>query len=545
MKRWSIILIVVLGVLVGLFLGIRFFDQPEERDEFQVRIDGELIEEAKTLLHNGELYLLDSQVRAIPGLISFQEEESLHIFSSDRLTMLTLTGDLVFVNGKLDEEGAGFRANEDFYLSANIVQNALGIPIHWSAAKSGASLQSGSISYSEYHVNKTVRLREKPSILASAVDILTPMSRVFTYEERLIDQDDWIFVVTASGREGYLQKQQITFHEVIQPTPKANKEFSEPILLAWDYFNENTALTYKLEPAIGLNILSPTWFSLQKEEGNFQILDMGNETYRQWAEQQGYAIWALFKNDFNPDWTKEMLRDPIQRQSVEDEIIRLAQSYKLEGINLDFENIYEEDRDYLSQFVRELFIKTREADLFLSMDVTRPGGSPNWSLCYDRKELANALDYIFLMAYDEYYHGGGESGPVASMQWTEESIQMTLEEVPAEQLVLGIPLYVRRWQEPLSGTGKARAKALTLNGVQNIINERDLTPVWDPGARQFKVSYEDEDSRYQIWLEDDLSMYQRIQLIHQYQLAGFGAWRKGFETDSTWNNLFGFLSVGK
>ncbi len=545
MKRWSIILIVVAIVLSGLLLGIRYFDQPEETEEFQLRIDGELIRGAKTILHNGELYLLESQVRSIPGLISFEEGESLHIFSADRLTMLTLTGDEVFVNGKLDEQEAGFRTSDKLYLSAKIVQNALGTPINWSTVKLGATLQSGSVSYSEYHVNKTVRLRSEPSFLASAVDILTPMSRVFVYEERLQDKEDWIFVITASGREGYLQKEQVSFHEDISPTQKANKEFSEPILLAWDYFNENTALTYKLEPAIGLNVLSPTWFSLQKEEGNFTILDMGNETYREWAKQQGYAIWALFKNAFDPDWTKEMLRDPVQRQAVEEEIVRLAKAYRLEGINLDFENIYEEDRDYLSQFVRELFIKTREADLFLSMDVTRPGGSPNWSLCYDRKELANALDYIFLMAYDEYYHGGGESGPVASLQWTEESIQMTLEEVPAEQLVLGIPLYVRRWQEPLTGTGKARAKALTLNGVQNIIDERDLTPVWDPGARQFKVSYEDENGYYQIWLEDALSMYQRVQLIHKYQLAGFGAWRKGFETDTTWNTLYGFLSMGK
>ncbi len=545
MKRWSIIIIVVAIVLSGLLFGIRYFDQPEEIEEFQLRIDGELIPDAETILQSGELYVSQSQIRSIPGLVSFQEGEGVHIFSVDRQTMLTIESDQVLINREPYGQNAGFLSNGEFYLSAKIVQDALGTPINWSAVKLGATLQSGSVSYAEYHVNGTLRLRTAPSSLASVVDILTPMSRVFVYERTLLDKEDWIFVVTASGREGYLQKKQVSLYENIDPIQRANKEFYEPILLAWDYFSENTALTYKLEPGIGLNVLSPTWFSLQKKEGNFSILDMGNETYRKWAAQQGYAIWGLFKNAFDPDWTKEMLRNPKQRLAVEEEIIRLAKAYRLEGINLDFENIYEEDRDYLSQFVRELFIMTREADLFLSMDVTRPGGSPNWSLCYDRRELANALDYIFLMAYDEYYAGGGESGPVASLPWTEESIQMMLEEVPAEQLVLGIPLYVRRWQEPLTGTGKARSKALTLNGVQSIIDERELTPVWDPGARQFKVSYEDEDGTYQIWLEDALSMYQRVQLIHEYQLAGFGAWRKGFETDSTWNNLYGFLSMGK
>lgn len=545
MKRWSIILIVVAIVLSGLLLGIRYFDQPEEMEKFQLRIDGTLIPDAETILQDGELYLSQSQIRSIPGLVSFQEGESMHVFSADRQTMLTIEPDQVWINREPYEQNDGFLSNGEFYLSATTVQEALGTPIHWSAVKSGAALQSGSVPYAEYHVNGTVRLRSEPSSFASAVDQLTPMSRVFAYEESHLDKADWILVVTASGREGYLKKEQVNLYENVDPIQRANKEFSEPILLAWDYFNENTALTYKLEPAIGLNVLSPTWFSLQKEDGNFTILDMGNEAYREWAEQQGYAVWGLFKNAFNPDWTKEMLRDPKQRLAVEQEIIRLAKAYRLEGINLDFENIYEEDREYLSQFVRELFIATRDADLFLSMDVTRPGGSPNWSLCYDRKELANALDYMILMAYDEYYHNGGVSGPVASLPWTEESIQMTLEEVPAQQLVLGIPLYVRRWKESLDGSGKATAKALTLNGMESVIEEMELTPVWDAAARQFKVSYETEDGYYQIWLEDEVSMYQRIQLIHEYQLAGFGAWRKGFETDSTWNTLYGFLSMGK
>lgn len=545
MKRWSIIIIVVAIVLSGLLLGIRYFDQPEEMEKFQLRVDGELIADGKTILQNGDLYFAQSQIQAIPGLVHFQEDEAVHIFSVDRQTMLTIDSNLVLSNRDAQIQDAGFWSNGEFYLSAQAVQDTLGTPIHWSAVKLGATVQSGSVPYTEYHITSTVRLRMEPSVLASAVDILPPMSRVFSYEEMSLDRGNWVFVVTESGREGYIQKEKMDVKDRVEPVQMAKKEFPEPILLAWDYFSENTALTYKLEPAIGLNVLSPTWFSLQKEDGNFTILNMANMTYREWAEEQGYAIWGLFKNAFDPDWTKEMLRDPIQRLAVEEEIIRLAKAYRLEGINLDFENVYEEDRDYLSQFVRELFIKTREADLFLSMDMTRPGGSPNWSLCYDRKELANALDYIFLMAYDEYYAGGGESGPVASLPWTEESIQMTLEEVPAEQLVLGIPLYVRRWQEALDGTGRARSKALTLNGAQNIIDERNLIPVWDPGARQFKVTYQDEEGTYQIWLEDDVSMYQRIQLIHKYQLAGFGAWRKGFETDTTWNTLYGFLSMGK
>lgn len=544
MKKWIGIILLIVFIGAAIILGIRYFDQPEDLNEFQLRVDGEKVAGPETLVHEGELYLSVNEIKAISGVTFFQEKDRFHLFSADRLNQITVIGESMQWNRKGIEGVSPYWTNGTLYMPLGFLQESLGLVASWNLKNQGAAIQSRQYPYQEYTVKSTVRLREKPSNFASAMELLAPMSRVFSFESAQGDQTEWMFVTTGSGRVGYVRREQLDWHADAEIVTHQPKRFDEPILLAWDYFNENTALTYKLEPAVGLNILSPTWFSLENTGDGLRILDMANPTYQEWASQQGYEVWGLFKNAFNPDWTKTLVRDPDARFAIQREMIRLANQYGLEGINLDFENVYEEDRDFLSQFVREFYILTREADLYLSMDVTRPGGSSNWSLCYDRQELVKSLDYMILMAYDEYYANGGVSGPVASLPWTEESVLLMLEEVPAEQLVLGIPLYARRWQEPLDGKGNARSKALTLNGVQSVIEEKELVPVWDAKAKQFKVSYEEDGSRFQIWLEDEVSMFQRIALIHQYQLAGFAAWRKGFERDTTWHILYGFLSSG-
>ena len=543
MKRWIGFILLLVLVAAALFSGIRYFDQPEDLDDFQLRLDGVLVDSPEVFVKDTDLYLSIDLIREIPGITFFEEEDRVHLFSASRLNQLTIRGEEMTLNHQRVEGLAPYWSNETLYLPVGSLQDELDLAIDWNYRNAGAAIQSLQQPYQEYWVKSTTRLREKPSVFSDALEMLSPMSRVFVFEVPL-EEGNWLYVTTASGRAGYVKREQLDWQTDVEVVNRQPKRFGEPILLAWDYFNENTALTYKLKPAVGLNILSPTWFSLEKEGNALRILDMANPAYREWAGQQGYEVWGLFKNAFNPDWTKELVRNPDARYAIQREMIQLAQTYGLGGINLDFENIYEEDRDYLSQFVREFYVLTREADLYLSMDVTRPGGSANWSLCYDRGELIQSLDYMMLMAYDEYYANGGVSGPVASMPWTEESVLMMLEEVPADQLVLGIPLYSRRWQEPLNGSGSVRSKALTLNGVETVIEERGLVPVWDPNAKQFKVSYEEDDSLFQIWLEDEISLFQRVSLIHDYQLAGFAAWRKGFEQETTWHTLYGFLSSG-
>ena len=109
----------------------------------------------------------------------------------------------------------------------------------------------------------------------------------------------------------------------------------------------------------------------EDDQGN--IINRSDATYVEWAHQNGYKIWALFSNDFQDiDATSRFLNNTDARDNAIRQILTYASLYKLDGINIDFENIYKEDKDALTQFVREITPLLREQGLVVSIDVNIP-----------------------------------------------------------------------------------------------------------------------------------------------------------------------------
>ena len=180
----------------------------------------------------------------------------------------------------------------------------------------------------------------------------------------------------------------------------------------------------------------------------------------------------MYKSDFTLDTATRLLNDNKARQVAGNLIIKEILEYKLDGINFDFENMYEKDRGAYTNHVREICLAAHTLGAIVSVDVNiyEPSSS-TWSMCYDRDSLAKYSDYIMLMAYDQYYPAGKTPGPVAGLPWTESCIKLTLNEVPADKLVLGIPFYVRIW-ETKNGK-KIGTKSVSMDNALKQIKENN------------------------------------------------------------------------
>jgi len=342
---------------------------------------------------------------------------------------------------------------------------------------------------------------------------------------------------------------------VLKLLPPNQKPSGEKINLTWhQIYRDDVMVTgNNME---GLNVISPTWFRVVDNTGktpfsyeqklggnnNLYIQDLGNNSYMQDAKTEGYKVWALFKTDFEAKTTSKLLNDDEARKSVIENVKNLAIKYNLDGINMDFENMYVSDKDKYTQFVREMSEMTRSLGITISVDVTKyykPGGT--WSLCYDRAEIAKTVDYVALMAYDEYGTWSEKGGSVASMPWVENAIKITLEEVPAEKLLLGVPFYTRLWEE--KGGKVVKTSAIGMKTAQEKIKQAEAQIVFDEATGQNYAEWSANGSVYKIWLEDEFSMTARLDLMKKYNLAGIASWSKTFETANIWtliNNYLGY-----
>lgn len=163
--------------------------------------------------------------------------------------------------------------------------------------------------------------------------------------------------------------------------------------------------------------------------------------------------------------------------------------------------------------------------------MTVPSDNGNWSRCYDRKALAEKVDYVMLMAYDEHSRLSPKAGSVASLPWVEQGIRNTLKEVPAEKLVLGMPLYMRDWKEE---NGKVSARTLSMEGARKLIAEKGLVPAWHSEEAQYYFEYREQGVLHRVWQEDARSLALKNALISRYNLAGSAYWRKGLEEPEVW-----------
>lgn len=391
-------------------------------------------------------------------------------------------------------------------------------------------------------ISKKQPLKAYPSPLSFNYKVLETGEKVCIYGNK----GEWYLVRTDEGILGYIKKPR-NIKTVVYGKPDFDNSIPAPwkpargkINMVWDYIGGKTPDMSGISIK-GLDVISPTWFSLVDEEGN--IDNKGDINYVRWAHNNGYKVWALIDNSFNPDITSTVLNNTELREKVINQILVYAGLYNLDGINIDFENVYLEDRDALTQFVRELAPILREQGLVISIDVTVKSLSENWSLCYDRKNLGQAVDYMILMAYDEHWAGSPVSGSVASIGWVERGIRSLLEEVPAHKVILGLPFYTREWQERLLEGGKleVKSKALSMASAQQHIRENKADVVWKEEYGQHFATYTKGEYTFKVWLEDERSIDLKSSLIKKYNLAGAASWRRGFEEPEIWEVLYNNL----
>lgn len=387
---------------------------------------------------------------------------------------------------------------------------------------------------------KGIQLREGPDKSHPIVEDLTAGSSLRIWGE----SEGWYKAQASSGRIGYVSKSAVSL-SAIEKIPSDSPQ-DEPFI-AWKLTGQKINLTWeavytanpdtnKIGELEGVNVVSPTWFELLNGKG--EIRSKANAEYSAWARGRGMQVWGLFSNGFEPERTHEALSAYETRFAMIQQLLAYAKTFKLQGINIDFENVHTKDKDNLVQFVREMTPLMHEMNLVVSIDVTPKSNSEMWSVFLDRERLGQVVDFMMVMAYDEHWGSSPVAGSVSSLPWAEKSVKRILEEdgVPPEKLILGIPLYARLWTEESDGKGgtKVSSKALEMGTVQGIIKDKKLTPVLSEQTGQHYVEYKEGNTLKKIWIEDAHSIKARAELVKKYNLAGGATWRRGFETQDIW-----------
>lgn len=350
--------------------------------------------------------------------------------------------------------------------------------------------------------------------------------------------EDWNQVATMDGYIGYVQKKAVS-----EPEKKTfEREFSreeynyiameQPVNMVWHQVTNmeaNAGFAEATANMTGVNVISPTWYSIIDNEGN--ISNIASSDYVNQAHEKGLQVWGLVDNFSENISTTEILSRTSTRQNLVRQLVDAALAAGLDGINIDFEYLEAAVGIHFLQFLRELSVETHKNNLVLSVDNPVP---EDFTSHYDRAEQGRVVDYVIIMGYDEHYVGSEEAGSVASLPWVEQGIKDTLAEVPEERVINAVPFYSRLWKT-LAGT--LSSEAIGMGQAQEVVAKYNVETYWDKNTSQNYGAFENEGAEFQIWIEDAQSIAEKVKLSSQYNLAGVAAWKLGFESSDVWQAI--------
>lgn len=441
----------------------------------------------------------------------------------------------ITINGEEEElNSSAIEKNDTIYLPfSEISEKVYDVDLEYIQDTNTIIIDSLDRKQEVANTTKETKLKYKPQTLSGTLEKLEANEQVVYIEET----NNWVEVRSKDGTIGYIKKEDLGNVEVAREAKEYIDKVEGKVNLVWDYYSEYAKAPDRTgETMDGVNVVSPSFFSLERGS-NGEIYDNAKDDgveYIEWAHNNNYQVWAMFSNNSLKDTTSQILNDYEKREAMIENLMDLVEEYNLDGVNVDFENMNESDKDVYSRFLIELAPRLKKIGKTLSVDVTAPDGSETWSLCFDRNTIANVADYIVFMAYDQYGTSSNKAGTTAGYNWVEANIKKFLgqEDVDPEKIILGIPLYMRLWEEEDDGT--AKPEVVNMNDMFDVLPENQVA-TWDEELKQYYVEYEEDGKTYKMWVENEKSVGEKINLANQYNLAGIAFWEKDRETnDEFW-----------
>lgn len=563
-------LIVVIVAIIGITSLIRKYTPSKERqdlntyynissdDQVAIVLNNEIIE-SKGKLIDGHVYLDYNFIHdTLNSRFYWDHNENILLYatSQDLISAEADSTKYLITKSSVDYGRPIVKASSDSaYVDLEFVKQYSDFSYEYMESPNRLIITNEWGKYNVATAKRKTYVRVKGGIKSPILKDLSEKDEVTVIEKG----DNWTKVLTADGIIGYVQGKKLsdttekTRTSDYTPETFAHIKKDFKICMAWHQVTNssaNSSISSVLASTKGVNVISPTWFYLNDNDGN--LANLASIDYVNYCHSQGVEVWALVSNLENKDAdSTTVLTHTSKRQNLVNQIVSMAIQYNLDGINLDFESLSRENvGDAYIEFVRELSIKCANNGIVLSIDNYVPS---SYTSFYNRAEQANFADYVVIMGYDEHYAGSKEEGSVASLSWVKQGVADTLAEVPADQVILGMPFYTRVWAlTPQGGTDNADESADTdyevssqiygMSTAETLLASNNATKTWKEDCGQNYAEFTSGNVIYKVWLEDASSAEQRLKLVDENKLAGASFWKLGFETSSIWDTIIKYIN---
>lgn len=485
------------------------------------------------IIENDVIYISQEDIKNFFDKYIYKDKDTNKIITTyeKKIAAIEPGNKTIQVNGSNKQINSTLKeTNDTIYLPISELKDVYNVEINYVENTNIVTMDSLDREQRKAYASKTIKIKNKPSMFSTSVEKVKKGNWLIYVSDA---DKGWAKVRTQDGKLGYVKKKSLANFETARESMKEEKQIDGKVNMAWDYFSEyHTAPKRSGTTIEGVNVVSPAFFNINSK-GQFQEnVGTDGENYIKWAHNNGYKVWAIVSSSTSDgiDIRSKILNSYETRQKVIETIVDKCVKYKLDGVNIDFEYIYEEDKDVFSRFIIELQPRMSEIGCVTTVDVTAPDGGANWSLCFDRNVIGDVADYIVFMAYDQ--NTGKKVGTTAGYNWVETNLKKFIEteEIKPGKIIMAVPFYTRMWTEK---DGEVSSKVVDMKDIDKEIPS-DVKRTWDDKLKQDYVEFTQNKATKKMWIEDAKSIKEKVSLIKQYELGGVAEWTKDRESEDIW-----------
>ena len=238
--------------------------------------------------------------------------------------------------------------------------------------------------------------------------------------------------------------------------------------------------------------------------------------------------------------------DDVQNTLI-DNIISTIDTKGYDGVNIDFEYLYPNDRDNYNRFLQNVVDRLHPLGYIVSVALAPKVSEDQSGLLYeahDYKTIGSIVDYVILMTYEWGYLYGPPLA-VAPIKPVSQVIEYATSVMDSKKILMGMPNYGYDWTLPYeSGTA---AEVLTNVQAVNRAVEYKTSIEYDTNSQAPYYYYTDTNGkRHIVWFDYASSTYARLMLVDKYNLAGVSYWNINNYFSQNWlvlNDLFDIEKV--
>lgn len=491
------------------------------------------------IIENDNIYISKQDLGNFFDKYIYEDKENNNIVTTynNKIASISFEKNKININGSTKNTYAHAENKEGtIYVPITELEDVYGIEIKYLPDSKVLTIDSTSKEQKKGIITKNVSVKSSTKFISKTIDKVKKGSYVIVVSE----DKGYTKIRTENGKVGYVKTNKVANTVVVREKMQETKQIEGKVNMVWDYYSEVASAPDRTGVTMdGVNVVSPAFFHLNTSGELTENVGTQGQAYIDWAHSNGYKVWPMVQNAGNGmlNVTSNIMNDYNKRQKLINQIVNYCVKYKLDGINIDFENMKKEDKDMYSRFIIELTPRLKDMGIVVSVDVTAPDGSETWSLCFDRNVIGDVADYIIFMAYDQYGTSSNKSGTTAGYDWVNLSLNKFLktEEIESNKIILAIPLYTRLWTEDSSGK-VVKQSTVSMKNIDSILPS-GVNKQWDDNLKQYYVEYQDGQYTKKMWIEDEKSLKEKINLINSNNLGGVASWEKGMETDNFWTFL--------